>query len=339
LVDNLKNWKSYLNSDPIEWLLEESNPSVRYFTLMDIMDQDEKNSEVIKSKENIMMEGIVPNLLSRQKEGGYWVDRENFYVHTKYKGTVWSFITLAELNADGRDNQIKKTCKYILNISQDRESGGFCSYGNEKDGGLHENINPCLTGNMIWALIRFGFMEDPRIQHGIEFILKYQRFDDGIKGFPKGWPYEKKKKCWGKHTCHMSVVKSLKALAEIPPDKRSEDVNDFIDEAAEYMLNHNIYKQSHNLDLIAKQEWAQFGFPLMWKIDALDVLDLLLKLGYKDERMQDAIDLVISKQKKNGRWILEKSFNTRMQVKIEQLRKESKWVTLFALRALKRFYS
>ena len=78
------------------------------------------------------------------------------------------------------------------------------------------------------------------------------------------------------------------------------------------------------------------GLPL---IDALDVLDLLLKLGYKDERMQDAIDLIISKQNKNGRWLLEKSFNTRMQIKIEQLHKESKWVTLFALRVLKRFYS
>jgi hypothetical protein len=252
---------------------------------------------------------------------------------------VWSFIILAEFNADGRNNQIKKTCEYILNISQDRESGGFSSRGNENDGGVHNYINPCLTGNMLWALIRFGFLEDPRVQRGIDFILKYQRLDDGVERFPKGWPYEGRKRCWGKHTCHMGVVKNLKALAEIPPDNRSDRINDFVDKAAEYMLNHHIYKQSHNLDIVAKQEWTQFGFPLMWKIDALDVLDLLLKLGYKDDRMQDAIDLVISKQNENGRWILEKSFNTRMNVKIEQLGKESKWITLFALRVLKRFYS
>jgi len=137
----------------------------------------------------------------------------------------------------------------------------------------------------------------------------------------------------------MGVVKQLKALAEIPPDKRSDEINDYINKAAEFMLIHHIYKQSHNLDLIAKQEWTQFGFPLMWKIDALDVFDLLLKLGYKDDRMQDAIDLVLAKQNENGRWILEKSFNTRMQFKIEQLGKESKWITLLALRVIKRFYS
>jgi hypothetical protein len=76
----------------------------------------------------------------------------------------------------------------------------------------------------------------------------------------------------------------------------------------------------------------------MWKIDALDVLLILTKLGYKDERMQDAIDLVLEKQNRNGRWNLEKTFNGRMQVNIEQKGKESKWITLNAIRVLKRFY-
>ncbi len=77
----------------------------------------------------------------------------------------------------------------------------------------------------------------------------------------------------------------------------------------------------------------------MWKIDALEVLDILTSLGYKDDRMHDAFDLVISKQDKNGRWKLEKSFNGRMQVRVEQIGKESKWITLNALKALKGFYN
>lgn len=335
----MKNWRTYLNSDPIEWLLEQNNPSVRYFTLKDIMNQKENDSEVRIVKEKIMMEGVVPRILSKQKEGGYWINRDNFYVYTKYKGTVWSFIVLAELNADGRDEQIKQTCEYILKNSQDRESGGFSVHGNENNGGVHDQIIPCLTGNMIWALIRFGFLEDPRVKNAIDWILKYQRHDDGIERIPKGWPYERYKNCWGKHTCHMGVVKNLKALAEIPPDKNSDDIKDFIDKAAEYMLIHHIYKQSHNLDVAAKQEWTQFGFPLMWKIDALEVLDILTKIGIRDDRMKEAIDLVVSKQNENGRWILEKTFNGRMQANIEQKGKESKWITLIALRVLKRFFS
>lgn len=335
----MSNWKSFLNADPTEWLLEENNPSVRYFTLTEIIGHSEDNPEVRKAKKEIMTNGIVPKILSKQKEGGYWVNHENFYVYTKYKGTVWTFIVLAELNANGHDDRIKYAGEFILNNSQDRESGGFSTNGKENDGGAHEKVIPCLTGNMIWALIRFGYLEDPRIQQAIEWTLQYQRLDDGIDKAPKGWPYERYKNCWGKHTCHMGVVKNLKALAEIPPDKRSDRINDFINRAAEYMLNHHIYKRSHDLNMIAKEEWTQFGFPLMWKIDTLEVLDILTKLGYKDDRMEDAIHLILSKQNHNSRWKLEKTFNGRVQVNIEQKGKESKWITLFALRVLKRYYS
>ena len=49
--------------------------------------------------------------------------------------------------------------------------------------------------------------------------------------------------------------------------------------------------------------------------------------------------MVISKQDEQGRWILEATFNGRFQVNIEQKGKPSKWVTLNALRALKRYFS
>jgi len=338
----LKDWKSYLNSDPIVWLLEENNPSVRYLTLIDILDKDKNNEEVKDAKEKIMLEGIVPKILTKQKNEGYWETAANFYIRTKYKGTIWQFIILVELYANGKDERIRKTCEFILKNSQDNKSGAF-AYFKGDNGGDHNKVLSCLTGNMLWGLIRFGYLEDPRVQKSIEWIVKYQRFDDGIKKPPERWPYnigsKKGEACWGTHTCHMGVVKNLKALTEIPQDKRSDGVKDTINKAAEYLLNHHIYKQSHNLDATAKQEWAQFGFPLMWKIDALEVLDILTKLGYNDDRMQDAIDLVISKQDEYGHWNLEKTFNGRMQVNIEHRGKESKWITLFCLRVLKRFYS
>ena len=76
----------------------------------------------------------------------------------------------------------------------------------------------------------------------------------------------------------------------------------------------------------------------MWNTDALEILGMLTRLGYKDERMQEAVDLVISKQDAQGRWLLETTWNGRFQVNIERKGKPSKWVTLHALIALKRFY-
>jgi hypothetical protein len=65
------------------------------------------------------------------------------------------------------------------------------------------------------------------------------------------------------------------------------------------------------------------------------MLGVLVKLGYRDERLQDAINLVISKQDEQGRWKMEKSWNSRLLVSLEKDNKPSKWVTLQALKTLK----
>ena len=306
--------------------------------MTDILEIPQNDPEVGRTREEIMGIGVVPKILAKQKDGGYWGKLENFYIRSKYKGTVWTLIILAELGANGNDKQIRKACEFILENSQDRESGGFSYLSAKTGGGNHNKVLPCLTGNMVWSLIRFGYLEDPRVQNAINWIVTYQRFDDGIKEAPKGWPYDKFERCWGKHTCHMGVVKTLKALAEIPPGQRSKNMKNVIEKGVGYILKHHILKRSHDLSRISKPEWLQFGFPLMWNTDVLETLEILTKLGYKDQRMQEAIDLVISKQDNQSRWKLENTFNGHFQVNVEKRGKPSKWITLRALRVIRRFY-
>ena len=77
----------------------------------------------------------------------------------------------------------------------------------------------------------------------------------------------------------------------------------------------------------------------MYQTDILEILGILTKLGYKDERMREAVDLVVSKQDAYGKWKLANTFNGRFQVDVEEKGKPSKWITLNALRVLKRYYS
>jgi hypothetical protein len=135
----------------------------------------------------------------------------------------------------------------------------------------------------------------------------------------------------------MGVVKALKALAAIPGEQRSKGVVDTLERGVEYLLKHHIYKRSHDLSRVSKPGWLRLGFPLMYQTDVLEVLGVLTSLGCKDERMQEAVDLVVSKQDEKGMWKLESTFNGRFQTSIEQKGNSSKWVTLNALRALKRF--
>ena len=333
------NWKSVLKNDPTEWLLEPDNPSVRYFALTDLLEKPETDPEVTAARHEIMQTGKVPKILDKQTPQGYWEAPDKFYT-AKYKGTVWQLIILAQLGADGNDERIKKACEFIMENSVDHESGGFSVwYSKKTGGGRHNGVIPCLTGNMVWSLIQFGFLDDPRVQRAINWITTYQRFDDGDVQVPKGWPYDKSTSCFSKHSCHMGVAKALKALAAIPVNKRSGDVKSTIAAGVEYWLIHHIHKRSHDLTKVSKPSWLKFSFPLMYQTDALELLDMLTVLGYRDERMQEAMDVVVSKQNNDGQWNLERTFNGRFQTNIEQKGKPSKWITLNALKVLKGFYS
>jgi len=326
-----------LKADPTEWLLETDNPSVRYFTLLYILERGAEDVDVAVAKQKIMQIGAVPKILSKQENGGYWGRPEDFYIRAKYGGTAWTLNLLAELGANGEDERVRRACEFILEYSMDGQSGGFSYLGDAAGGGARDGILPCLTGNMVWSLLRFGFLDDERLRQSIDWFATYQRFDDGTDGPPEGWPY-RYEKCWGGHTCHMGAIKALKALSEIPPHVRSHDVKKTIEDGAEYFLSHHVHKRSHDLSLVSKKEWLQFGFPLFWKSDALEVLLVLTKLGYRDRRMREAVDLVLSKQDDAGRWTLDSTFNRRMQVSIERKGKPSKWVTLNALKAIKGFH-
>ena len=131
----------------------------------------------------------------------------------------------------------------------------------------------------------------------------------------------------------MGVVKALKALSEIPIGERSRKASDTIKRGAEHLLKHNIHKRSHDLTRVSKPAWLKFGFPLMWNTDVLEILGILTKLGCRDERIQEAVDLVDSKQDSQGRWKLDDTFSDRFQVNIERKGQPSKWITLNALSA------
>jgi len=321
----------------LDWLLEEENPSVRYLALRNVIGFDENLQSVTDAKNQIMQKGAVSAILSKQKSEGYWESLGDFYIRTKYRGTVWTLILLAEMCADGKDARIRNACEIIFERSQDGSSGGF-AYRESKEGrgGDHARILPCLTGNMLSCFIRFGYLEDPRVKKGIEWITRYMRFDDGEGKGPDGWPYDVSDKCWGRHTCYLGLVKCLKALSEIPVERRSQDVQVTIDRCIDFILKHGIYRKSHHPSQLANPRWISFGFPLMWDTDVIEILHLLNREGVWDSRMEAAFELVLSKRTKKNVWLLDKSFNGRMQVRIEKEGAPSKWVTLRALIVLKK---
>ncbi len=334
----MNKWREHLKSDATEWLLEEDNPAVRYFALKRLLGLSERHKDVRRARDQIMEAGAVPAILGKQQPAGNWGEERAFYTG-KYHSTVWQLIILAEHAADAADPRVQRACEFILDRSQDRSTGGFAMHTAERTGGGRPTeVIPCLTGNMVWSLWLLGHQQDPRVQQGVDWLARYLRFDDGESRPGSDWPYNRWEMCFGRHSCFMGVVKGLKALAEIPEEDRSAEVRGCIGNCIEFLLKHHVYKKSHDTGKTARPGWTRFGFPRMWQTDIVEILLILTGLGVRDPRMQDAVDLMLSKQDANGRWLLKDSFNHSFLVKIETKEKPSKWVTLNALTVLKRYY-
>ena len=324
--------RSRLRADTVEWLLEEDNPSVRYLTLRHLLKREEGDADVQQARRDIMRIGPVPKILSKQAPEGHWGRPEDFYMRSKYRGTTWNLIALAELGADPEDERIRSACESVLKWSQNPVSGGFSTLGTAEKGGRPESEIPCLTSNMAFCLVRLGMLDDPRVQMALQWIVRYQRFD--LKSFEsKEWPY-RYDRCWRKHTCRSSVAKALKALAEVPEERRTKEMRTTIENAREFFLVQDVYKKGPGSRAIARPEWLNLGFPLMWNTNLLELLNLLVSTGGGDGRMRDAEKLVLSKRKRNGRWVQEDHYQGRYLVAFERNGSESKWVTLNALRVL-----
>ena len=76
--------------------------------------------------------------------------------------------------------------------------------------------------------------------------------------------------------------------------------------------------------------WLQLAFPWFYGYNILRGLWVLAQLGYRDERMADALEVLRQKRRSDGRWNLETTPAGRMQADLEKQGEPSKWTTLHA---------
>ncbi len=347
------DWSEILKESPIDWLLEEANPAVRYFALRDILGKKGDDPQVLAAKRAILESKVVKTILQKQNPKGYWEEPSNPY-HPKYKSSYWQIMTLGQLGMDKTDKRVERACEYIFQFQSDE--GGFSSYTFERGLKEHEwqskkgkklpspneyassivfeHQYSCLTGNMAAALIRIGYADDPRVKKALEWLVKIQNKDGG-------WlcPY------WRAHVkdthgCFYGTICPLEAFSEAPRKNLTKEMEQTIKRGAEFLLMHRLFKADHHDYKVINQSWLRLSFPWFYGYNILRGLDVLTRLGYvKDERLNDAVEVLLQKRRSDGTWILESAPIGRMQTNIEAQGKPSKWITLIALRALKRLSS
>ncbi len=320
-----------------EWLLEDDNPSVKYWTLRNLLEYGEDDFLVKSARRHIMQSGPIPNVLSRLNEEGhyedfatvqeYGPDRAAYGYLPKYRGTVWQLVLFADLAADPADPRVRRLCDYVLEHSW-QPSGLFSMVGNQY-------LAPCFQGNMVNALSRLGYATDPRVVKALDVLLEYGRFDDGDFTTPRQFPYRgTRDRCCGRHTCYAGALKSLKTALLLPREHWDARTSDFVQRGVDYFLAHHVFHSSHSPEKLLHKSITEISFPNFVYPDFLEILTTLLLLGVHDSRMEEAIELLRSKQQPNGRWRLERDVPT-MHVPLGRKHRESKWATFRAEYALK----
>ena len=319
--------------DISNWLFEPSYPSMRDWALMDLEGKESVDAEVLAIQDEIMESPHVRTILAAQDPCGWWVGERDMYL-PKYTATTHSLLILAELGAK-RTPAIERGIEHMFRFQ--RRSGHFLPDLPTTEKGKASSVKDgcCFDGNILYYLIHFGYLDDPRTRRLIDFNVTY--YDDQNAGW-RCRSYPTNAAAVFPKNCYMGATKMLRALSMIPQKKRVGEIQSIIDREVESILRNGVYRYLRNPDGTSKDKagWKRFGFPLFYQSDALEVLDTLSRLGVRDNRMTTAIDLVLGAQQPDGRWLLENTFNGKMWVDIEEKWKPSKWITLRALRTLKR---
>jgi hypothetical protein len=261
-----------------EWLLEESQPGVRYRSLTELEGRPESDPEVRRSKAAIPRVGWVADILAERAPGGWWVAEENLYL-PKYLATNWRMLVLSELGASREIPPVRASCELWMRRFALRGGGVG---GNSKGTG-----HLCVVGNMARALIRLGYVDDPRVRRSLEWLVE--------TADPKGgWS------CFGSGR-NLDSWEGLSAFAAYPRSRWTAGMQRCVDLACEFFLERELHRQGGRY-----APWYRFHDPVHYYYDVLVGLDLLTALGRGDDpRLKFALGLLRKKRRPDGRWNLD----------------------------------
>jgi len=103
----------------------------------------------------------------------------------------------------------------------------------------------------------------------------------------------------------------------------------------DYLLDRHLMRSLSTGEII-NPSWTRFSFPPRWHYDVLRGLDYLQNAGVRpDGRSDEAIELLLSKGTKDGRWKLQNHHSGLEHFKMETTGQPSRWNTMRALRVLR----
>jgi hypothetical protein len=367
-------WQEQLKGNPLPWLLEKSEPGMRYLALRDLVGLSADDPELKAARKLAHAQGPIAAILDHMAPAGYWAEAGPGYL-PKYRATVWAIILLAQLGASiAEDERIARGCSYLLEHAL-TPMGQFSTSGTP--GGTVD----CLQGNLLWALSELcwrdpanalaqtartnaGCWRDPRLEGAYEWMARSLTGEGVVsledkhaaplaRGADASLRYYAGKcgpdfACGANNQlpCAWGAAKVMLAFGRLPAERRTPLVEGAIQRGLDFLFSVDLASAAYPAGYSDRPSgnWWKFGFPVFYVTDLLQVVEALVGLGCasdpclpeeRRENLSRALALVRDKQDDAGRWALEYDYAGKTWVDFGPKKQPNKWVTLRALRVLK----
>jgi hypothetical protein len=255
--------------------------------------------------------------LALQDPGGTW---GGGLYGPKWISTTYTLLALRMLGLPADNPQALKGCEQLL------------SRGLYWDGGINwfvslKHSETCVTGMVLSILAHFHY-PDTRLETIVSHLLDQQMADGG-------WNCQSYNGAAHSsfHTT-ISVLEGLQAY-ELAFAQEAATVRESQARGRQFLLEHRLYR-SHRTGQVVSPAMTRFPFPPRWQYDVLRSMDYFQSVDAPhDERLQDAIALLLNKRKADGRWPAYRGPSGRIFFELEKAGQPGRWNTLRALRVLK----
>ncbi len=253
-------------------------------------------------------------VLSSQRTDGTWGTTDD--ARRRVLPTLWTAVVLAELGLTPTPAWHRAVDFLATRATTD--DGAF-----SRDG-TRAGVLSCYVAISATMFLRGGRRDLAEPQ--IDWILRYQDVrSDGCSPLGDRPVYHpglavRYGGCLASTSCVVGVVKAGQALARwrgdpaSPDDGRRDEVDAMLAVVREALLERHLMFRSDGEVLplgtspTRACDWLAPTFPLDWRTDLTEVLDLVARTGPADPRMQPAIDHLVALELPGGGWPLQRSF-------------------------------
>ena len=277
----------------LNWLLENSNPAVRYRTLTELLD-DRRLGDESAALNNLLSSEDVKHAFSLFEIGKAYADAH-------------AFSALAECGLTRKDLDIDR---YVENY--------ISRYG-FADG--------CGEGFLLRNLVKLGYCGMPEVRKELAQVLTAQQSDGGYPCISKN-PKIKKPNVPHK-SCFQMSASYLLLMAELRKTGHKCDEENAL---AEYFLGREVLFRHDDPSRVVKDEMGRtFHPPVATRVGLHMILYSLSVLGKADDpRCKRAWSILEQRRTEDGKYVIDCSL-TKPYIKTEKPGKPSKWVTFYAL--------